>query len=428
MTRLEPAEDTVDDANDDATGVANVDADGVANVDADGVANVDARGDGIVDPFGLRTLDLGVLRAKGGAKWQYRPAAFSAWVADMDFPVAPAISDALRGVVDRNELGYPNWGGPYALSPAAKLFGPRMAERYGWDVRPDRVHDLIDVIQGVRATVHHLSVPGDGVVLHLPAYHPFLHTIDGMDRRLVPVTMVDGSFDYDALEAELAASGATVWILCHPHNPLGHVFGPPELERIAAIAERFDLVVISDEIHADLTMPGHRHIPFESLGAEVSARTVTVTSASKAFNLAGLRWAVLHAGSDAAHDALRALPGHYLGAPNLMAVTATVAAWTDGEPWLDAVVEVIDENRTTLVELLDRHLPRTRYTPPAATYLAWIDCRDLGLGDDPADLFRQRGVELSPGPQFGPQGRGHVRLNLATSPAVLEATVRSMAG
>ena len=230
------------------------------------------------DPFGLRSLDIDTLRAKNGAKWQYRPAAYSAWVADMDFPVAPAVTDALHGVVDRNELGYPNWGGPYALSPAAKLFGPRMAERYGWEVRPDRVHDLIDVIQGVRASVHHLSAPGDGVVLHLPAYHPFLHTIDGMDRRLVPITMSGGAFDYDALESELAGAGASMWILCHPHNPLGHVFERAELERIAAIADRFDLTVISDEIHADLTLAGQTHVPFESLAPDVSARTVTVTS------------------------------------------------------------------------------------------------------------------------------------------------------
>ncbi len=380
------------------------------------------------DPFGLRSLDIDALRAKRGAKWRAHGADFSAWVADMDFPVAPAITVALQEVIDRNEFGYPNWGGPYARSPAARLFAPRMVERFGWEPRDDRIHDLIDVIQGVRATVHHLSAPGDGVVLHLPAYHPFLHTIDEMDRCLVPVVPVDGAFDYDSLEAELAARGASVWILCHPHNPLGHVFERPELERIAEIADRFDLTVISDEIHADLTMPGSIHIPFESLGPDVSARTVTVTSASKAFNLAGLRWAVLHAGSARAHDALRSLPGHYLGAPNLMAVAATVAAWTDGDGWLGAVIEVLDENRAALADLLEAHLPGAVYTAPDATYLAWIDVRPLGLGDDPAAIFRERGVDLSPGPQFGPQGVGHVRLNFATSPHLLEETVRVMAG
>ncbi|MFP5488303.1 MAG: MalY/PatB family protein [Acidimicrobiia bacterium] len=381
------------------------------------------------DPFGLRSLDLDVLRRRGGAKWQAHPARLAAWVADMDFPIAPAVTDALRELVDRNELGYPSWGGPYAPSPASRMFPERMAERFGWECDPDRVRELVDVLQGVRATVLHCSRPGDGVVLHLPAYHPFLATIDEMGRRTVPVHFDDDtrSFDYDRLDAELTGSGASVWILCHPHNPLGHVFDRDELERIAELAAKHDLVVISDEIHADLVMPGHTHVPFESLGPDVSARTVTVTSSSKAFNLAGLRWAVLHAGHEPMRAAFDALPGHYLGAPNVMAVAATVAAWSEGDAWLDAVVEVVDENRRELVGLLDRHLPGTRYTPPAATYLGWVDCRDIGLGDDPAATFRERGVELSPGPQFGAPGLGHVRINLATSPSVLAEMVAAMA-
>lgn len=382
------------------------------------------------DPFGLRSLDLEVLRRRGGSKWQADPAPYAAWVADMDFPVAPAVTDALREVIDRHELGYPNWGGPQALSPAGRLFPHRMAERHGWECDPDRVRDLVDVIQGVRATVMHCSAPSDGVVLHLPAYFPFLATVDGMDRRLVPVHFDAGSrsFDYDRLDADLARSGARVWILCHPQNPLGHVFDRAELERIAELAAKHDLVVIADEIHADIVMPGHRHIPFESLGRDVSSRTVTVTSSSKAFNLAGLRWAVMHTGHEPLRRVLDALPAHYLGAPNVMAVTATVAAWTHGASWLDAVVGVVDENRHALRRLLEQHLPGTRYTPPGATYLAWVDCRDFGLGDEPADTFRERGVKLSPGSQFGPPGVGHVRINLATSPSVLEELIRAMAG
>ena len=384
----------------------------------------------VTDPFGLRSLDVTALRCRGGAKWQAHPVAYAAGVADMDFPVAPAVTEALRELVDRGELGYPNWGGPQARSPAATMFPGRMADRYGWSCDPAQVRDLVDVIQGVRATVLHCSRPGDGVVLHVPAYFPFLATIDDMGRRLVPVHY-DGAerrFDYDRLDAELAATGATVWILCHPQNPLGHVFDRRELERIAELAARHDLVVVSDEIHADLVMPGSTHVPFESLGSDVSARTVTVTSSSKAFNLAGLRWAVMHTGHAPLREALDALPSHYLGAPNVMAVAATVAAWTAGSDWLEAVIGVVDENRRALVDLLARHLPGTCYTPPAATYLAWVDCRALGLGDDPAVTFRERGVELSPGPQFGEPGLGHVRINLATSPSVLSELVRAMAG
>lgn len=370
------------------------------------------------------------LRQRGGTKWQLHRVDFAAWVADMDFPVAPAIAAALHRLVDRHELGYPNWGGFDAVSPAARQFERRMADRYGWECDPSRVHDLADVIQGVRATVLHLSQPGDGVVLHMPAYHPFLGTLEQMDRRLVPVHFdpVGRSFDYDRLDAELAASGARIWILCHPQNPLGHVFERPELERVAEIAARHDLVVISDEIHADLLMPGRTHTPFEMLGPEVAQRTVTLSSASKAFNLAGLRWAVMHAAHEPLARALDALPEHYLGVPNVMAVTAAVTAWTECDDWLAAVIGVVDENRRALGGLLDRHLPGCRYTPPDATYLAWIDCTALGLGDAPATVFRDRGVELSPGLQFGPQGAGHVRLNMATSPDILAAMVAALAG
>lgn len=346
----------------------------------------------------------------------------------MDFDVAPPIAAALHEVIDRHELGYPHWGGPYALSPAAKAFCARTADRYGWEPGADRVHDLIDVLQGVRAAVYHRSEPGDGVVLHLPAYHPFLDTISGMGRRRVDVQWTPDGFDYDSLESTLAADGAAVWILCNPHNPLGRVFGRAELERIADIAARHDILVISDEIHADLTMPGHTHIPFSSLGPDVEARTVTITSASKSFNLAGLRWAAMHVGDAELERTLRALPGHYLGAPNLMAVTAAVAAWSDGGPWLDAVVDVIDENGRALQGLLDRHLPGATCRALEATYLAWVDCGSLGLGTDPASTFRSRGVEVSPGPQFGPGGDGHVRLNLATSPAIVADMIAAMSG
>lgn len=385
------------------------------------------------DPFGLRSLDIEALRAKRGAKWQHSSSRYAAWIADMDFAVAPAIRDHLGAVIVGDEFGYPNWGGPGAHSPAVAAFIDRMISRYDWRPNVDRLHEMNDVIQGVRVAIQHLSEPGDGVVLHLPAYHPFLDTIGAMDRLLVPIMANGREFDYDELERRLSEASAAVWILCHPHNPLGRVFGRSELERIADIAARHDITVISDEIHADLTYPTKTgepvgHVPFETLGADVAARTVTVTSASKAFNLAGLRWAILHAGSDRLNAVLRALPAHYLGAPNVMAVEATVAGWTHGDGWLDAVIEVLAENRTALGGLLERYLPGTGYTPPDATYLAWLDVSDLGLGDDPARVFGERGVELSAGTLFGPPGAGHVRINLATSPHVLEATVQAMAG
>ena len=383
-----------------------------------------ATSESVSDPFGLRSLTVEQARARPGAKWQFHPAEYAAWVADMDFPIAPVIRDRLIEMA-QTDVGYPAWGGKRGVSPAMVAFVERMTSRYRWTPQAGWLYEMSDVVQGVRVAVHHLTDPGDGIVLHTPAYHPFLDTIESMQRRIV---RVPSPFDYDTVDATLAREPARLMILCHPHNPTGHVFARPELERIAEIAARHDLVVISDEIHADLVHAPHGHVPFESLGPDVAARTITVTSASKAFNLAGLRWAIMHAGSEAMRSALDALPAHYFGAPNVMAVEATATAWTAGDTWLASVRAVLDENRHALSGLLAAHLPGVRYTPPDATYLAWLDCRVLGLGDDPSVTFRERGVELSPGPQFGVEGTGFVRLNFATSPAILAETITAMAG
>jgi cystathionine beta-lyase len=311
------------------------------------------------------------------------------------------------------------------------VFAARMGERFAWAVEPTRLHELADVMQGVVLAIHHLTRPGDGVVLHVPAYPPFLRAIEGTGRRVVgiPARAVDGwwSFDHDELDARLATDPATMLLLCHPHNPTGHVFDRAELVSVAEIAARHGLAVVSDEVHAELVHAPHGHVPFASLDEDVASRTITVTSASKAFNLAGLRWAALHAGHDGFREALQSLPSHYLGAPNLMAVAATEAAWTEGDGWLTAVRARLDANRTLLGELLAARLPAVRYVVPDATYLAWLDCRDCGMGDDPAEELRRRGVELSPGPAFGPEGIGCARLNFATSARVLERIVDAMA-
>lgn len=379
------------------------------------------------DRYGLRNLDLERLRAKEGVKWAGPGQPFAAWVADMDFPVAPAIRERLRDLIDRDEFGYPDWGYPPRWTPAARHFPVRMAERFGWTPDLDRVYDLDDVIQGVRTSMHLVSEPGEAFVLHLPAYHPFLDTSVTMQRPIIEVashrTATGFDFDYDRLGADLATHQARVWVLCHPHNPLGHVFDRIELEQIAQIALRHDLVVISDEVHADIGFTEVPHVPFASLSDEVAARTVTVTSASKAFNLAGLRWAVMHTGYQPLADALASFPDHFFGAANRMGVAAALVAWTEGDDWLRAVLAVIDENRHSLTDLLATHLPGAVYHPPDATYLAWVDVSGCGLDGDPIEVFRSRGVELSPGPAYGADGAGHVRINLATSPDILAATI-----
>jgi cystathionine beta-lyase len=386
------------------------------------------------DPYGLTTFGVGDVAGRPGEKWSMAGGRLASWVADMDFPIAPAIVERLRHRIAL-DVGYPPWD-DVGRSPLPERFAARMATRFGWSPDPARLHELSDVLQGVALAVHHLTSPGDGVVVHLPAYPPFLELIRDTGRRLVDLpampTATGYAWDYDALDGRLAAtrSGpgrARLWILCHPHNPTGRVFAAAELARVAELAAAHDLVVVSDEIHAELVHPGHAHVPFAALGDDVAARTITVTSASKAFNLAGLRWAVLYAGHTGFHEAISRLPAHYLGVPNLLGVEATDAAWSAGDGWLAAVRSVLDDNRHRLTTLLGAHLPAVRYHEPAATYLAWLDCTALGLGDDPAAEFRRRGVELAAGHRFGSIGDGFVRLNFATSPAVLEAIVGRMA-
>ena len=221
------------------------------------------------DPFGLRSVDPAALAGRPGVKWQLHPGRLAAWVADMDFPVAPTITDRLRSLIDRGALGYPNWGGK--PSPAARAFVDRMATRFGWGIGIDRVHDLADVLQGVRLAVGMLTDPGDAIALHLPAYHPFLHTLRDMDRRLVPAP-----FDLDELAEVLRRERPRAMILCHPQNPTGHVFDRAELERLGALAIEHDLIIISDEIHSDLVYAPNTHIPFASISAEVEAAAFTM--------------------------------------------------------------------------------------------------------------------------------------------------------
>ena len=382
------------------------------------------------DPFGLRSFGPADLVDRPGVKFRHAAGRFASWVADMDFPIAPAIVERLRDRVGV-DVGYPAWD-ESGRSHLPEIFAERMASRFGWSPAPNRVRELSEVMQGVEFAIHHLTAPGDGIVLHTPSYPPFLESIARAGRRLVAVPAVPTAtgyeWDYDALDDGLADAGARSWIVCHPQNPTGHVFERRELERIAEIALRHDLVVVSDEIHSELVHSPHGHVPFGSLTAEIARRTVTVTSSSKAFNLAGLRWGIMHVGVDRLREALDALPTHYVGTPNLLAVEATDAAWSDGDGWLAAVRDQLDANRRMLGELLCERLPGIHYRMPQATYLAWLDCRDLGLGDDPAVVFRERGVDIYSGLRFGDIGAGFVRMNFATSPTVLDATVRAMAG
>jgi cystathionine beta-lyase len=276
-----------------------------------------------------------------------------------------------------------------------------------------------------------VTKPGDGVVINPPVYPPFAMTINEVGRRVVdaPLAHVPGGgweLDLDAVEKAFKA-GARAYLLCNPHNPTGRVLSAEQVKQIAELAKRYGVTVISDEIHAPLALPGAVHVPFVSVSESIGTSAVTLTSASKAWNIAGLKCAVIVAGSSQMKKTLAALPVELRERTGHLGVMANVTAFREGASWLDELIQHLDRNRALMAELLGVYLPAVRYIPPQAGYLAWLDCSALGLGDDPAKQFLAKGkVAVMRGLDFGRQGACFCRVNMGTSGAILSEVVGRM--
>ena len=368
-------------------------------------------------------------RPSRGEKWTtYPDDVLPLWVADMDFPIAEPIRRVLRFAVERSDLGYPIHPAPTAIPD---LTAERMQRLHGWSVAPERVEILADVVQGMFTAVHQFSEPGDGVVVQTPIYPPFLGAVAKQGRRLDENPLALGAsgyaIDFDRLRSETDARTRIV-LLCNPHNPTGRVFRREELEPLAELALERDWWVVSDEIHQDLLYPGYRHVPFASLSREVEARTITLTAASKAFNIAGLRCGVAIFGSDEAKRRFCALPRHIRGGIGMLGIEALEAAWRYSEPWLDEVRDYLAANRAFVIDTVREEIPGVALHPPEATYLAWLDFRALDLRPSPFAFFLEKAkVALSDGATFGAPGRGFARINFATSRAILADALERMA-
>jgi cystathionine beta-lyase len=305
------------------------------------------------------------------------------------------------------------------------------ADSYGWRIAPTDVIPLPDVIHGMSVAIEHFSRQGSPVILPVPAYMPFLDVPGLHGRETLFIEMAHHGdryvYDLDALDRAFAAGGHLL-VLCNPYNPLGRVMEAAELDAIAVVVERHGGRVFADEIHAPLVFPGHRHVPYASRSATTAAHAVTATSASKAWNLPGLKCAQLIVSNDADRAALEALGPWATGGASSLGVVANTAAFAGGRPWLDAVLAYLDRTRCVLAELLDDVLPDVRYTPPEGTYLAWLDCRPLGLPTALGDFFLEHAdVALVDGARCGPPGEGFVRLNIATTTVILTRIVEQMA-
>lgn len=373
----------------------------------------------------LSQLTLDQLRQRTSMKWRCYPAdVLPLWVAEMDVPVAEPIARALTDAIALGDTGYPA-GTVYAEAVAEFAAG-----RWGWKVDIDRTAIVPDVMLGIVEVLKLITSPGDAVVVNSPVYTPFYLFVEHMDRVVVESPLnADYRIDLDSLgeafERVTAGGRQAAYLLCSPHNPTGTVHTRDELTAVASLAAQHGVRVVVDEIHAPVVHPEATHIPYLSLPGSEDA--FVLLSATKAWNLAGLKAALAVAGSEAAADLAR-IPEEVSHGPSHLGVIAHSAGLRAGVDWLDAVLAGLDHNRWLLGELLAKHLPEVRYQPPAGTCLAWLDCRALGLGDDPAVMFLESGrVALSSGPAFGTGGAGYVRLNLATSPDILTEAVRRMA-
>jgi cysteine-S-conjugate beta-lyase len=376
----------------------------------------------------LEALPIEALRARRSVKWRrYDPDVLPLWVAEMDVALAEPIAEALLAAVARGDTGYADAG------RLAEAFAGFAGRRYGWAPDPAGIVVVADALRGISEVLTVLTAPGDGVVVNTPAYPPFFTTITALGRRFVPSPLArapDGSYrlDLDALDRDLAAAGVSAYLLCNPHNPTGLVLSPDELTAVADLAERHRVRLLADEIHGPLVYPGGRHTPLATIPRSAAAESLIFASASKAWNLPGLKAALVVAAGAPALPVVRQLPADVTWGTGLFGVLAGEAAFERGEPWLDELLLGLDQNRALLATMLAARLPGIGYVPPAATYLAWLDLRALGLGDDPADpLLTRARVALSRGLDFGPEGTGHARLNFATRPSILNEAVRRIA-
>lgn len=385
----------------------------------------------------LEELALEQLQLRTSMKWRAHPAdVLPLWVAEMDVNLAPTIAEALRRAIDNGDTGYPCGT---ALAEAVSEFAAR---HWQWhDLEVGRTTLVPDVMLGIVEVLRLVTERGDAVIVNPPVYAPFYAFVAHDGRRVIEAPLAEGRIDLSALEQAFARAraggGKVAYLLCNPHNPTGSVHSPEELHEVAALARRFGVRVVSDEIHAPVVLTGSRFTPFLSVpGAE---NAFALTSGSKAWNLSGLKAALAIAGPEAAAD-LKRMPEEVSHGPSHLGVIAHAEAFRSGGEWLDATLRGLDENRTLLGELVAEHLPGVKYQWPQGTYLVWLDCRKLGFDEEvtdglavvadlsgPARWFLDHArVALSSGHVFGTGGAGHVRLNFATSRAILIEAVSRM--
>jgi cystathionine beta-lyase len=369
---------------------------------------------------------LEVLRQRRSAKWRTYPAdVLPLTVAEMDFALAAPVAEALHEAVGRSDAGY-----AVAVPGLGHALAGFAGRRWNWDLDPESVTAVTDVGVGVVELLRVLTSPGDAVVISPPVYPPFFDWVPEAGARLLEVPLACGAdgwrLDLAALEAAFATHPAA-YILCNPHNPVGRVHTAEELAALVRLARIYRVAIISNEIHAPVVLPGATFVPVLTVpgAAEVA---VSVLSASKAWNLAGLKCAAVVTAAPRMAAVTGRFPSDTRWRYGHFGVIAAVAAFTAGEPWLDQLLATLDHRRVQLGDLLRQRLPLLTWHPPEATFLAWLNCAALGPDNQAQERFLEHGrVALEPGLRFGAAGSGYARLNFATSTDILDQATARMA-
>lgn len=377
-----------------------------------------------VDPSGASWADIDpdLLRTqRHSIKWtRYPDDVIPMFVAEMDFAVAPEIRRALVRAVEAGDIGYLAGPGPLAGALAGYT-----KDRWGWEILDKHVHLATDVATGIVEALRVFRPAGGRLALPTPCYPGFFEMLLELNFEVVEIPLLGAAGDDTSALLDLAAierefqsdEGIDAFILCNPHNPHGVPFGAVELQELARIAAEHDVFVVSDEIHAPLVHSGATFTPFAPLAAEAGALSVTTTSASKGWNLAGAKCSVIVAADDRANRQLQTLPPEVATRTSILGLHANVAAFEEAREWQQRAIAQIELNQRLLASLVTESIPKLRYTPASAGYLAWCDFSDTGLGDQPATrILEEARVALNDGVAFGSGGQGHARINLACSP------------
>jgi cystathionine beta-lyase len=375
----------------------------------------------------VRALSLDQLRKRKSVKWrQFPDDVLPLPVAEMDFASAPPIKAALLDMVERSDTGY--------LGPFPELFdafAKFSTQRWGWQPDVNQMRIATDVGVGIVELMRVLIKPGEKVMLNSPVYENIWRWITEVAATTVDTPLIEEDLNYKldlvAIEKEYK-NGVNIHILCHPHNPVGVIFDKQQLTSLAELAKRYQVVILSDEIHAPLSYDAKSFTPFLAVSDLAKEVGIIITSASKSFNLAGLKCAFIITQSAALAERINKIPPAVTWRASLFGAVASTAAYAQSSDWLDQLLITLDENRKLVAELIQSKLPGVKYRIPDFGYLAWLDMSNLGLGEDPAAKILEKGkVALNGGVLYGPKHKNFVRLNFGTSSELITEGINRIA-